>query len=61
MNPEVKVLLTSGFDVDDSAQEAIRLGALEFIRKPFNRQQILDVVKRTYSYHPSDSDVTPAK
>jgi DNA-binding NtrC family response regulator len=61
INPEVKVLLTSGFDVDDAVQEAIRLGALEFIRKPFNRQQILEIVKKVYSYHPSDSGVTPSQ
>ena len=61
LNPEVKVLLTSGFDVDDSAREAIKLGALEYIRKPFNRQQILDFVKKAYTYHPSDKNLTASR
>ncbi len=53
INSEVKVLLTSGFQVDESIQEALNRGALQFIRKPFNRQQILDVVRQVYAYHPS--------
>lgn len=56
LNPDIKVLLTSGFDVDDSIQEALKLGALEFIRKPFNRQQILESVKKIYTYHPTDTN-----
>ncbi len=58
LNPEVKILLTSGFDVDESIQEALKLGALEFIRKPFNRQQILESVKKIYTYHPTDTNQT---
>lgn len=49
---EVKVLLTSGFDVDSSVQRALDMGALQFIRKPFNRQQILDSVHQVYAYSP---------
>lgn len=56
LNPGVKILLTSGFDVDESIQEALKLGALEFIRKPFNRQQILESVKKIYTYHPTDTN-----
>ncbi len=53
IDPNVKVLLTSGFDVDESIQEALNRGALEFIRKPFNRIQILECVKKIYAYHPT--------
>jgi len=49
-NPTVKVLLTSGFDVDNSIHEALEAGALQFMRKPFNRQQILDSVRQIYDY-----------
>lgn len=49
-NPLVKVLLTSGFDVDNSIHEALEAGALQFMRKPFNRQQILDSVRQIYDY-----------
>lgn len=56
LNPEVKILLTSGFDVDESIQEALKSGALDFIRKPFNRQQILESVKKIYTYHPTNTN-----
>lgn len=49
-NVSVKVLLTSGFDVDNSIHEALEAGALQFMRKPFNRQQILDSVQQIYDY-----------
>ena len=55
IDPEVKVLLTSGFDVDKSIQEALNCGAMEFIRKPFNRQQILDTVRKIYTFNPRSS------
>ncbi|MEZ4764610.1 MAG: response regulator [Calditrichia bacterium] len=50
INPVVKVILTSGFDVDESVEQALNDGALQFVRKPFNRQQILEAVKKVYSY-----------
>ena len=55
IDPEVKVLLTSGFDVDKPIQEALNCGAMEFIRKPFNRQQILDTVRKIYTFNPRSS------
>lgn len=55
INSDVKVLLTSGFDVDDSIKQALKNGALQFIRKPFNRRQILEAVQKVYIYHPSST------
>lgn len=51
-NKKVKVLLTSGFDVDDSIRQALQLGAIDFIRKPFNRQQILTAIQKVYTHSP---------
>lgn len=53
IDPNVKVILTSGFNVDNSIQEALRRGALEFIRKPFNRDQILSTIRKIYTYQPT--------
>lgn len=36
INPDVKVLLASGFSIDGEAQSVIDLGASGFIQKPFN-------------------------
>jgi len=54
INPNVKVILTSGFDVDESIEKALKGGALQFVRKPFNRQQILEAVKKVYAFHPAN-------
>ena len=61
IDPHVKVLLTSGFDVEDSITEALKLGALDFVRKPFNRRQILSALEMVYSYHPKDQAKTSSK
>ena len=36
INPKVKVLLSSGFSVDDQATEILNRGCNGFIQKPFN-------------------------
>ena len=55
VDENVKVILTSGFAVDDRIQQALGHGALHFIRKPFDREQILAAVKKVYAYHPSET------
>ena len=35
-------------------QKALEAGALDFVRKPFNRMQILESVRKAYAYHPSE-------
>jgi DNA-binding NtrC family response regulator len=52
IDPNVKVVLTSGFDVTESVNKAIDNGALDFIRKPFNRHEILSALKKAFSFHP---------
>jgi two-component system OmpR family response regulator len=61
IDPTVKILLTSGFDVEDSITEALKLGALDFVRKPFNRRQILSALEMVYSYHAKDQAKTSSK
>ncbi len=53
IHPSVKVVLTSGFNVDESIQEALHRGAIHFIRKPFSPQQLLDTIRQVYFYHTS--------
>jgi two-component system cell cycle sensor histidine kinase/response regulator CckA len=36
VNPEVKVLLSSGYSVDGEASEILKRGCKGFIQKPFN-------------------------
>ncbi len=50
INPHVKVILTSGFEYDETIQEVMDRGALGFIGKPFNREQILSFISKILKY-----------
>lgn len=45
INPEVRVLLASGFAVESEAQECMREGALEFLTKPFTLEDLSRIIK----------------
>ncbi|MBN2364637.1 MAG: response regulator [Calditrichaeota bacterium] len=40
------ILLTSGFDIDDDIQKALDEGAIGFLSKPFNREQIVNFIQQ---------------
>lgn len=42
----LKVIIATGYKSVDTAQEAIRLGASDYIVKPFETEQILDAVRK---------------
>ena len=45
MNPEVKVLLLSGYSIDGEATKILERGCNGFIQKPFNLEQLSRSVK----------------
>jgi two-component system cell cycle sensor histidine kinase/response regulator CckA len=45
MNPEVKVLLLSGYSIDGEATQILERGCSGFIQKPFNLEQLSRSVK----------------
>ena len=49
INPKGRVVLTSGFDVDESVERALEAGAVNYIQKPFNRNQLLGIVRQSLS------------
>lgn len=40
LNPEVKILLASGYSIDDKASQILRRGCNGFIQKPFNIEEL---------------------
>jgi DNA-binding NtrC family response regulator len=40
INPQVKVLLSSGYSVDGQATEILKRGCNGFIQKPFNMEEL---------------------
>lgn len=46
MNPKVKVILASGFSINDKVHKLIENGALEFIEKPFSRIDLSRLVAK---------------
>jgi len=45
MNPEVKVLLSSGYSIDGEAKEIIKRGCNGFIQKPFTMEKLSNQIK----------------
>jgi CheY-like chemotaxis protein len=45
INPDVKVLLSSGYSIDGQASDIISRGCNGFIQKPFNRNELADKIK----------------
>ncbi len=45
--PHIPVIIITGYGTISTAVQAIKLGAYEYIEKPFNPEDILSVVKRS--------------
>ncbi len=46
INPNLKVVIVTGYKSVETVQEAVRLGAVDYITKPFERGHILSVAKK---------------
>ena len=46
LNPDIGVVLMTAFGTMDTAREAFKLGADDFIQKPFNNEELKVIVKR---------------
>jgi len=45
LNPTQKVIIVTGYKTVETATEAIKAGALDYIVKPFQKQEILNKIK----------------
>ena len=49
INPDVKVLLSSGYSIDDQAREIMDRGCDGFIQKPFSMKAMADKISELLS------------
>ena len=49
LNPEIKVLLSSGYSIDGQASEIMNRGCNGFIQKPFNVEQLSRKIRNILS------------
>jgi signal transduction histidine kinase len=47
LDPTVSVVMFTGFGALETAQEALRLGASDYLKKPFDTTEIQEVIRRT--------------
>jgi DNA-binding NtrC family response regulator len=51
INHGSKIVITSGFEYSKEIQETINQGAMGFLRKPFNRDQIITTIQKIFRLH----------
>jgi len=51
ISPDTVVVMVSGLQTVESAIEALRLGAFDYVMKPFDLRQVEAVVKRALEHH----------
>ena len=50
LNPENQVIMMTGFATIETATEALKLGAFDYICKPFKLEELLSTVRRAITY-----------
>jgi len=53
-SPQSQVILISGFGTLETAVEAVREGAFDFISKPFNVKEVITTARRALEHRPTD-------
>ena len=49
-HPAIPVILITAYGTEDTAREAVEQGAFAYVPKPFNNDQIRDVVRRALAH-----------
>jgi anti-sigma regulatory factor (Ser/Thr protein kinase) len=57
--PDVPVVIVSAVDTPEASEQALRLGAVNFVRKPFDPEEIRFVVERIRGAMQEEADLRP--
>jgi len=61
LDPEVKVLMMTGYAVHDHIREALERGARGVLNKPFSGQEMATMIRRILDEEPISGETTPGK
>ncbi len=50
INPDTKIIITSGFEFDENIQKVLDQGASGYLSKPFDREQITSLIRQINAY-----------
>lgn len=56
INPQVPVIIITGYGTLDDAIEAIHLGAEDFIKKPFDINEVIETIDKTFRKMAEEAD-----
>ena len=48
-DPQAKIIMITGYSTNDSAMEVLKLGAFDYVEKPFRIDDLIDTVNRAIS------------
>jgi DNA-binding NtrC family response regulator len=60
LNPDIEVIMMTGFETNDTIHESLRLGACDYINKPFDIETIRTAVSKAMQHHKLKSEKTIA-
>jgi DNA-binding response OmpR family regulator len=56
MDPKIPVIIITGYGTLDDAIEAIKLGAEDFIKKPFDISEVISTIEKTFKKQEEEED-----
>ncbi len=57
IDPQARIIIISGYEVDNTIREILAAGALDFIPKPFERKEISQSIIRALNYAPDSENI----
>jgi DNA-binding NtrC family response regulator len=61
LNPDIEVIMMTGFETNDTIRESLRLGACDYINKPFDIETIRAAVSKAVQHRTRKSEKTTAR